>query len=84
MNEKNGAGVAHATPELPKGPGVVIVPADGREYIEAVINGVTHRTRMATASWAGGWYGAWRPEAPSRGIVPDRHIAPGTWKVADQ
>lgn len=71
--------------ELPAEPGAVIVPADGRDYIEATTgNGETFRAREAIRSRPGSWYAAWRSgERPGRVMLP-QEITPGTWKVDDQ
>ena len=76
--------VRRAVQELPTEPGAVIVPADGREYIEATMRGETVRAREATRSGSGGWYAAWRSGEQTSGLASSREITPGTWKVADQ
>ena len=70
--------------ELPTADGAVIVPADGREYIEATICGETHYARAALRSWVGDWYAAWRAGERKCGLAASEEITPGTWKVGDQ
>ena len=70
--------------ELPTADGAVIVPADGREYIEATICGETHYARAALRSWVGDWYAAWRAGERKCGLAASGDITPGTWKVGDQ
>ena len=67
--------------DLPPEPGAVIVPADGREYIEARVYNKTYRAREAMRHWAGGWHAAWRSGSELRGVVGSEEITPGTWKV---
>lgn len=78
-----------AVQELPTEDGAVIVPADGREYIEAEVNGQTYITREAVVCQtdfgpANVLQGAWRrvdDGARSEGQMARHCITPGTWKV---
>ena len=70
--------------ELPTEDGAVIVPAEGREFIEAVVDGKKYRAREAMRSPGDGWYAAWRSFAQMRLAVDPENITPGTWKVADR
>lgn len=69
--------------ELPTKPDSVIVPADGRDYIEATLWGETFYARAALRSWTG-WHAAWRAGERKCGLASSGEITPGTWKVADQ
>ena len=76
--------VRHPAPELPTEDGAVIVPADGREHIEAVFDSRTWRAKEAVLGANGWWRGVWRREpgyGGATGIVPPECITPGTWKV---
>lgn len=69
-------------PELPTEDGAVIVPADGHEYIEAVVNGHTYYAREAMLI-NGLWRAVWRTPhcfQVSYSVLPWK-ITPGTWKV---
>lgn len=68
--------------ELPTEDGVVIVPAEGYEYIEARVYNKTYRAREAGRHWAGGWHAAWRSGPEVRGVVAPEDITPGTWRAA--
>ena len=78
--------------ELPTEDGAVIVPAEGREFIEAEVNGQTYITREAVVCQtdfgpANVLQGAWRrvdDGARSEGQMARHCITPGTWKVDDQ
>ena len=78
--------------ELPTTDGAVIIPADGREYIEAEVNGQTFITREAVVCQsefgpANVLEGAWRRfdnGARAGGQLSRGSITPGTWKVANQ
>ena len=78
--------------ELPTKDGAVIVPAEGREFIEAEVAGQTFIAREAVVCEsdfgpANVLEGAWRRvDDGSRvgGQVSRDFITPGTWQVADQ
>ena len=78
-----------AQPTLPTTDGAVIIPADGREYIEAEVNGQTFITREAVVCQsefgpANVLEGAWRRSdnrARAGGQLSRDFITPGTWKV---
>lgn len=70
--------------ELPTEDGAVIVPAEGRDFIEATICGETYYARAALRSWVGDWYAAWRSGDRKCGLAASGDITPGTWKVAPQ
>ena len=84
--------VRRAAQELPTEDGAVIVPAEGREFIEAEVNGQTYITREAVVCQtdfgpANVLQGAWRrvdDGARSEGQMARHCITPGTWKVGDQ
>ena len=68
--------------ELPTGPGAVIVPADGREYVEAAFFGETYHAREAMLSGEL-WHAVWRTAHGDRvrhSLLPE-DITPGTWKA---
>ena len=70
--------------ELPTEDGAVIVPADGRAYVDAVYAGSAYTTRHATYDHCtGAWVGLWRHGAGygSMSMMAADHITPGTWKV---
>ena len=81
-----------AQPTLPTTDGAVIIPADGREYIEAEVNGQTFITREAVVCQsefgpANVLEGAWRRSdnrARAGGQLSRDFITPGTWREADQ
>ncbi len=62
--------VRRPAPELPMEDGAVIVPADGREFIET-----NEGFASALVHLGGKWYGGAFPIKPVQ-------ITPGTWKVA--
>lgn len=72
--------------ELPTTPRTVIVPADGHEYIEAVVSGVVWRTREAVLGLDGRWHGAWRVGSGRLAVesTSSDSITPDTWKVDGQ
>ena len=72
--------------ELPTTPRTVIVPADGCEYIEAVVSGVVWRTREAVLGLDGRWHGAWRVGSGRLAVesTSSDSITPGTWKVDEK
>ena len=71
--------------ELPTKSGTVIVPADGREYIEAKMNCGTFHAREAVHRHDGFWVAAWRTGGRGQtSYVTSDCIAPDTWKVEDQ
>ena len=77
--------VRRAAQELPTEPGAVIVPAEGREFIEAVANGHTYYAREAMLI-NGLWRAVWRTPhcfQVSYSVLPWK-ITPDTWKVGDQ
>ena len=69
-------------PALPTEDGAVIIPADGHEYIEAVIDGHTYYAREAMRI-NGLWRAVWRtPHCfQVRYSVLPWKVTPGTWKV---
>ena len=70
--------------ELPTKPGTVIVPADGREYIEAEVGGQTYHAREAILLGRDDWHAAWRSDTRVTIYATPDQITPGTWKVDDQ
>ena len=72
--------------------GAVIVPAEGREFIEAEVSGQTYIAREAVVCQsdfgpANVLEGAWRRAdtgVRAGGQVSRDFITPGTWKVDDQ
>ena len=70
--------------ELPTTPRTVIVPADGHEYIEAVVSGVVWRTREAILSSDGRWHGVWRAGQVAVGSTSADSITPDTWKADEK
>ena len=84
--------VRRTVQELPTEDGVVIVPADGREFIEAEVSGRTYIAREAVVCQsdfgpANVLEGAWRrvdDGSRAGGQVSRDFITPGTWKVDDQ
>ena len=76
--------VRRAVQELPTEDGAVIVPAEGREYIEAKVNGQTFIAREAIRIGGSKWYGAWRSETGEGGFVGPDQITPGTWRVESE
>ena len=72
--------------ELPTTPRTVIVPADGCEYIEAVVSGVVWRTREAVLGLDGRWHGAWRVGSGRLAVesTSSDSITPCTWKVDEK
>lgn len=81
--------VRRVAPELPTEDGAVIVPAEGREFIEAEVAGQTFIAREAVVCQsdfgpANVLEGAWRRAdtgARVGGQVSRDFITPGTWKV---
>ena len=68
-------------PVLPTKPGTLIIPADGREYIEAEVWGETYHASEAILLGGRAWLGAWRsPHGIQTDVTPDQ-ITTGTWKV---
>ena len=68
--------------ELPTKPGAVIVPAEGREYVEAALLGDTYYAREAMLT-DDLWRAVWRTPHGDRvrySLLPE-DITPGTWKV---
>ena len=77
--------VRRAVQELPEEDGAVIVPAEGREFIEAVVNGHTYYAREAMLI-NGLWRAVWRTPhcfQVSYSVLPWK-ITPGIWKVDDE
>ena len=71
--------------ELPTKTGAVIVPADGREYIEAKMNCGTFHAREAVHRHDGFWVAAWRTDGRGQtSYVTSDCITPGTWKVEEE
>ena len=67
--------------ELPTKAGTLIIPADGREYIEAEVWGETYHASEAILLGGRAWLGAWRsPHGIQTDVTPDQ-ITTGTWKV---
>ena len=63
-----------SAPALPTNKGAVIVPADGREYIETSL-GLCHYVMIHAGD------GRWRGGA---GVIASEDITPGTWKLEGQ
>ena len=84
--------VRRAVRELPTEDGAVIIPAEGREFIEAEVSGRTYIAREAVVCQsdfgpANVLEGAWRRvDDGSRvgGQVSRDFITPGTWKVEEK
>lgn len=84
--------VRRAVQELPTEDGAVIVPTEGREFIEAEVAGQTFIAREAVVCQsdfgpANVLEGAWRRAdtgARVGGQVSRNFITPGTWKVDEQ
>lgn len=76
--------VRRTVQELPTEPGVVIVPADGHEYITATFAGEVYRAREAILRVPDHWHAAWRSDTSVMTYVISGWIDPGTWKVGDQ
>ena len=71
--------------ELPTKSGAVIVPADGREYIEAKMNCGTFHAREAVLRPDGFWVAAWRTDGRGQtSYVTSDCITPDTWKVEEE
>lgn len=66
--------------ELPTKFRTVIVPADGREYIEAEVDGIVWRTREAILGLDGRWHGVWRAGRVAVGSTSSDSITLDTWK----
>lgn len=81
--------VRRAVQELPEEDGAVIVPAEGREFIEAKVNRQTFITREAVVGQSefgpvNVLHGAWRmvgDGARVQGQMGRDFITPGTWKL---
>ncbi|MCV7529057.1 hypothetical protein M3D01_004100 [Micrococcus luteus] len=78
--------VRRTVQELPTTPRTVIVPADGHEYIEAVVSGAVWRTREAVLGLDGRWHGAWRVGSGRLAVesTGSDSITPGTWKAEEK
>ena len=74
--------VRRAAQELPTEDGAVIVPADGRKFIEQVGDCANYR-RLTSDAASGRWIG-WDTLNHEADALSPKHITPGTWKVADQ
>lgn len=72
------------TRELPTKFRTVIVPADGREYIEAEVDGTVWRTREAILGLDGRWHGVWRAGRVAVGSTSSDSITLDTWKEDDR
>lgn len=72
------------TRELPTTPRTVIVPADGREYIEAEVDGIVWRTREAILGLHRRWHGVWRAGRVAVGSTSSDSITLDTWKEDDR
>ena len=71
--------------ELPTKSGTVIVPADGREYIEAKMDCGTFHAREAVHRHDGFWVAAWRTDGQGQAsYITSDCITPGTWKVEEE
>ena len=71
--------------ELPTKSGTVIVPTDGREYIEAKMDCGTFHAREAVHRHDGFWVAAWRTDGQGQtSYVTSDCITPGTWKVEEE
>lgn len=70
--------------ELPTASCAVIVPADGRERVEAMANVVWYANE-AVLGPDNRWHGVWRADSGlAISSVSPKEITPGTWQVADQ
>lgn len=77
--------VRRAAPELPtEEDGVVLIPADGCEYITATVGGQKYRAREAIQLAPDHWHAAWRSDEGVLPYVIAERIDAGTWKVDDQ
>ena len=76
--------VRRAAQELPTKFRTVIVPADGREYIEAEVDGTVWRTREAILGLDGRWHGVWRAGRVAVGSTSSDSITLDTWKEDDR
>lgn len=78
--------VRRATQEPPTEPGTVIVPAEGREFIEASALHVTGAQYCREAVYEDPYYYGvwWRDGKAVHNGWRAENITPGTWKVADQ
>ena len=77
--------VRRSVQELPTQGGTVLIPADGREYIEMEVEGQTHYAREALLA-NGRWNAIWRTDTRERvrySAQPEE-ITPGTWKVDER
>ena len=77
--------VRRAVQELPTQGGTVLIPADGREYIEMDVEGQTYYAREALLA-NGRWNAIWRTATGDRvrySAQPEE-ITPGTWKVDER
>ena len=70
--------------ELPRKEGTLIVPADGREFIEAEVWGKTYYASEAILLGERDWLGAWRSPHSVQVNVTSGQITPGTWKVGNR
>ena len=59
----------------------VIIPADNRNFIEAVVCGKTWRTQKAVLGIGGYWYGIWTSDSEIRKCIAREKVIIGTWKV---
>lgn len=76
--------VRRAVQELPRKEGTLIVPADGREFIEAEVWGKTYYASEAILLGERDWLGAWRSPHSVQVDVTSGQITPGTWKVGNR
>ena len=77
--------IRRAVQELPTQGGTVLIPADGREYIEMDVEGQTYYAREALLA-NGRWNAIWRTATGDRvrySAQPEE-ITPGTWKVDER
>lgn len=95
LTDGEGGGVAlsirrAAQPELPTRDGAILIPAEGREFIEAEVNRQTFITREAVVGQSefgpvNVLHGAWRmvdDGARVQGQMGRDFITPGTWRTA--
>ena len=83
--ELRAANPHRAAQELPTASCTVIVPADGRESVEALANVVWYANE-AVLGPDNRWHGVWRASTGRVSIssVSPGEITPGTWKVGNR
>ena len=73
--------IRRAVQDLPTASCTVIVPADGRERVEAMANVVWYANE-AVLGPDNRWHGVWRTDSGlAISSVSPKEITPGTWKV---